>query len=297
MFDRFTDRARKVMGLAREEAVAHNHQYIGTEHILMGLINEGSGVAAHTLRNLNVGLLAVQQELDKLSQDGPTMVTMGQLPFTPRCKKVLELSAETAYELHHPYIGTEHLLMGVIREDVGNGAKALKILGLSLQSIRMEVMELLGPVMAQTEIQAELEATAVEDDTISVGFDDYQEFTRSTAVYPGRGVQCFDSAAYCALGLTGEAGEVAEKMKKRFRLGGPEAFLPGSTVLYEKTGASETYEQFVEAVQKELGDVLWYVAGLASELGLKLSEVAHGNIVKLSSRKQRGVLKGEGDDR
>jgi len=223
----------------------------------------------------------LQNEITKLIAEGPAMVTMGQLPFTPRCKRMLELASESAQELRHPYIGTEHLLLGVIREDEGAGAVALKNLGLNLQNIQAEVMELLGPIVAEV--------------TASVGFDDYQEFTRTTAVYPGCDDQNFNSAAYCTFGLTGEAGEVAEKMKKRYRLGGPNAFLPRSVVDYK--GKPETYEEFVEAMKKELGDVLWYVAGLSSELGLKLSDVAHGNVTKLSSRKDRGVLKGKGDDR
>jgi len=286
MFDRFTDRARKVMGLARTEAQTFNHQYIGTEHILLGLIEEGSGIAANVLRNLDVGSLVVRHEVEKMLQDGPTMVTMGQLPFTPRAKRLLELAGGAANEMHHGYIGTEHLLLGVLLEDEGTAAKALKNLGLNSDNVRAEVMELLGPLANRP---------ITEATTNDVGFDDYQAFTRTTAVYPGCDEQGFHSASYCTFGLTGEAGEVAEKMKKRYRLGGPNAFLPGSVVDYK--GNPETYEEFVEGVKKELGDVLWYVAGLAAELGISLSDVADANIVKLSSRKERGVLKGKGDDR
>ena len=96
MFDRFTDRARKVMGLARQEAQRFNHDYIGTEHILLGLIQEGSGVAADVLKNLDVDPKKIRQEIEKLVSHGTTMVTMGQLPFTPRAKRVLELSMEEA---------------------------------------------------------------------------------------------------------------------------------------------------------------------------------------------------------
>ena len=123
----------------------------------------------------------------------------------------------------------------------------------------------------------------------------YQEFARSTAVYPGRDEGGFNPLAYCTFGLTGESGEIAEKIKKRYRLGGPEAFCPGATV--EHKGKTETYEEFVENLKKELGDVLWYVAGLASELKLDLSDVADANVEKLSSRQARGVLKGAGDNR
>ena len=150
MFDRFTDRARKVMGLARQEAQRFNHQYIGTEHILLGLIQEGSGVAANVLRNLDVDPDKIRQEVEKIVQDGPTMVTMGQLPFTPRAKKVLELASEEATNLRHNYIGTEHLLLGLIRENEGVAAQVLMNLGLKLEEVREEVLELLGADMSSS---------------------------------------------------------------------------------------------------------------------------------------------------
>jgi hypothetical protein len=123
MFDRFTDRARKVMGLARQEAQRFNHQYIGTEHILLGLIQEGGEVAANVLRNLAVDRDKIRIEIEKIVISGPTVVTMGQLPFTPRAKKILELSSEEASTLRHNYIGTEHLLLGCLREDGGVAAQ------------------------------------------------------------------------------------------------------------------------------------------------------------------------------
>ena len=144
MFDRFTDRARKVMGLARQEAQRFNHEYIGTEHILLGLVQEGSGVAAQVLRNLSVELVKIRAEVEKIVQHGPSMVAMGNLPFTPRAKKVLELSVEEASNLGHNYIGTEHLLLGLIRENDGVAAQVLQNLGLKLEEVREEVLELLG---------------------------------------------------------------------------------------------------------------------------------------------------------
>jgi ATP-dependent Clp protease ATP-binding subunit ClpC len=144
MFDRFTDRARKVMALARKEAQRFNHDFIGTEHILLGLIQEGSGVAANVLKNLGVEINKIRSEIEKNVQSGPSMVTMGQLPFTPRAKKVLELSMEEANELGHNYIGTEHLLLGLLRENDGVAAQVLLDLGLKLEDVRNEVLELLG---------------------------------------------------------------------------------------------------------------------------------------------------------
>ncbi len=148
MFDRFTDRARKVMSLARQEAQRFNHEYIGTEHILLGLIQEGSAVAANVLRNLDVDLDKIRREVEKIVQHGQSMPTMGNLPFTPRAKKVLEFSVEEASNLGHNYIGTEHLLLGLIRESEGVAAQVLMNLGLKLEEVREEVLDVLGADMS-----------------------------------------------------------------------------------------------------------------------------------------------------
>ena len=144
MFDRFTERARKVMTLARQEAQRFNHDYIGTEHILLGLVQEGSGVAAQVLKSLDVDLKKIRMEVEKIVKNGTNMVTMGQLPFTPRAKKVLELALEEAENLGHSYIGTEHLLLGLIRENEGIAAQVLLNLGTTLEEVREQVLELLG---------------------------------------------------------------------------------------------------------------------------------------------------------
>jgi ATP-dependent Clp protease ATP-binding subunit ClpC len=144
MFERFTDRARKVMGLARQEAQRFNHEYIGTEHLLLGLVQEGSGVAANVLRNMEVDLKKIRQEVEKMVQTGNNLVTMGQLPFTPRAKKVLELSLEEATNLGHNYVGTEHLLLGLLRENESVAAKVLINIGLKLEDVRDEVLDFLG---------------------------------------------------------------------------------------------------------------------------------------------------------
>ncbi|MBI4617373.1 MAG: ATP-dependent Clp protease ATP-binding subunit, partial [Planctomycetes bacterium] len=144
MFDRFTDRARKVMTLARQEAQRLNHEYIGTEHILLGLVQEGSGVAANVLKNRGVELRKIRMEVEKLVQSGSNMVQMGQLPFTPRAKKVLEFGLEEATNLGHNYIGTEHLLLGLLRENESVAAQVLMNLDLKLEEVREEVLEFLG---------------------------------------------------------------------------------------------------------------------------------------------------------
>jgi ATP-dependent Clp protease ATP-binding subunit ClpC len=144
MFERFTDRARKVMALANQEAQRFNHEYIGTEHILLGLVKEGSGVGANVLKNLDVDIKKLRLEVEKLVKSGPDMVSMGKLPHTPRAKKVIEFAIEEARSLNHNYIGTEHLLLGLLRETEGVAAQVLMNLGLKLEDVRQEVLNLLG---------------------------------------------------------------------------------------------------------------------------------------------------------
>ncbi|NTV28717.1 MAG: ATP-dependent Clp protease ATP-binding subunit [Candidatus Omnitrophica bacterium] len=144
MFNRFTERARKVIVYAKEEARRFNHDYIGTEHLLLGLIREGEGVAAAVLQKLGVDLESIRIEVEKLVQPGPQTQVVGDIPFTPRSKKALELSAEEARALGHNYIGTEHLLLGLVKEGEGMAYRVLLNLGLDLGKLRNEVMELLG---------------------------------------------------------------------------------------------------------------------------------------------------------
>ncbi|HMP80317.1 MAG TPA: Clp protease N-terminal domain-containing protein, partial [Pirellulaceae bacterium] len=144
MYERFTDRARKVMQLANQEAQRFNHEYIGTEHMLLGLVKEGTGVAANVLKNLDVDLRKIRLEVEKLVQSGPEMITMGRLPQTPRAKKVIEYSMEEARNLNHNFVGTEHLLLGLLREHEGVAAQVLMNLGLKLEEVREEVLNLLG---------------------------------------------------------------------------------------------------------------------------------------------------------
>ena len=151
MYERFTDRARKVMQLANQEAQHFNHEYIGTEHILLGLVKEGSGVAANVLKNLDGDLRKIRIEVEKLVQTGPEMVTMGKLPHTPRAKKVIEYSMEEARNLGHNYVGTEHILLGLLREQEGVAAQVLLNLELRLDEVREEVLNLLGHGMESGE--------------------------------------------------------------------------------------------------------------------------------------------------
>jgi ATP-dependent Clp protease ATP-binding subunit ClpC len=144
MHERLTDRARKAMQLANQEAHRFNHEYIGTEHILLGLVKEGSGAAANVLKNLDVDLRKIRLEVEKIVQAGPDMIPFPKLPITPRAKKVIELATEEAHRLNHERVGTEHLLLGVLREQEGVAAQVLMNLGLKLQDVRDEVLTLLG---------------------------------------------------------------------------------------------------------------------------------------------------------
>ncbi len=144
MFNRFTERARRVILLAREEAKRLDHDYLGTEHLLLGLIREGEGVAALALQNLGIDLEQVRQEVEKAVGKGGGSLFLGQIPFTPRAKKVLELAVTEARNLGHNYIGTEHLLLGLIREGEGVAAQILANLGAELEKVREEVVSLLG---------------------------------------------------------------------------------------------------------------------------------------------------------
>ncbi|WP_040158661.1 ATP-dependent Clp protease ATP-binding subunit [Nigerium massiliense] len=143
MFDRFTDRARRVIVLAQDEARMLNHNYIGTEHILLGLIHEGEGVAAKALESLGISLEAVREQVEEIIGQGQQAPT-GHIPFTPRAKKVLELSMREALQLNHPYIGTEHILLGLIREGEGVAAQVLIKLGADLNRVRNQVLQLLS---------------------------------------------------------------------------------------------------------------------------------------------------------
>ncbi len=144
MFNRFTERARKVILLAKEEAKRFNHDYIGTEHILLGLVREGEGVAAAVLENLGLSSEKIRTEVEKLVQTGPSTIISGDIPFTPKAKKVMELAMDEAVSLGHNYVGTEHLLLGLLREGEGVASQVLINLGLDLNKVRNEVMRLLG---------------------------------------------------------------------------------------------------------------------------------------------------------
>jgi ATP-dependent Clp protease ATP-binding subunit ClpA len=171
MFERFTDRARRVVVLAQEEARMLNHDYIGTEHLLLGLIHEGRGVAAKALESLGISLEVVRQQVEEiigLGQQAPS----GHIPFTPRAKKVLELSLREALQLGQDYIGTEHILLGMIREGDGVAAQVLVKLGADLNRVRQRVIQLVTgrhgeEVTGEASWQGERARTGLPDDAFT----------------------------------------------------------------------------------------------------------------------------------
>ncbi|MBI3977488.1 MAG: AAA family ATPase, partial [Chloroflexi bacterium] len=154
-FDKFTERARKVLTLAQEEAQRFNHNYIGTEHLLLGLVREGDGVAAKVLANLGVELNKVRSAVEFIIGRGDRMV-LGEIGLTPRAKKVIELAVDEARRLNHHYIGTEHLLLGLVREGEGIAAGVLESLGVNLERVRSETIRVLsqGVPQSQSEMRA-----------------------------------------------------------------------------------------------------------------------------------------------
>jgi hypothetical protein len=154
MFERFTDRARRVVVLAQEEARMLNHSFIGTEHILLALIDEGDGVGAKALESLGISLDTVRQQVEEIIGQGQ-QAPSGHIPFTPRAKKVLQLSLREAEQLGHNYIGTEHILLGLIREGDGVAAQVLVKLGADLNGVRQQVVQLLHGRQAKEPVPAQ----------------------------------------------------------------------------------------------------------------------------------------------
>jgi ATP-dependent Clp protease ATP-binding subunit ClpA len=193
MFETFTDRARKVMQLANQEAQRFNHYYIGTEHILLGLVKEGSGMAVDVLKNLDIDLRKIGLEVEKIIQYGPDSGTVGELPQTSRAKKVIEYALEEARKFKQRHVGTEHLLLGLIRAEEGVASQVLLNLGLTLEVVRRaisgvplshsdrpwdieeEAVQTLPPETRQTlkELEAQIDQLNAEKET-AVGACDFE---------------------------------------------------------------------------------------------------------------------------
>jgi ATP-dependent Clp protease ATP-binding subunit ClpA len=212
MFERFTDRARKVMALANQEAKRFNHEYIGTEHILLGLVKEGSGVGANVLKNMDVDLRKVRLEVEKLIKSGPEMVTFGKLPQTPRAKQVIEYAIEESRGLDHNYVGSEHLLLGLLCEHDGVAAQVLMNQGLNLEDVRREVLNLLG---AGIEEEDQALAQAAQPPSMFKGFTDR---ARKVMALANQEAQRFNheyiSTEHILLGLVKEGSGVGANVLK-----------------------------------------------------------------------------------
>jgi ATP-dependent Clp protease ATP-binding subunit ClpC len=167
VFERFTERARQVVVLAQDEARALKHNYIGTEHLLLGLLREEEGLAARVLDSLDVTVEEVRAQVARIVGEGEE-VTSGQIPFTPRAKKVLELSLKEALSLGHKYIGTEHVLLGVVRENEGVAARILLDFGADAETLRNEVVRMLSGQPAQRRPRRR-EAKAGEEEAVDLG--------------------------------------------------------------------------------------------------------------------------------
>jgi len=205
VFERFTDRARRVLVLAQEEARLLNHSYIGTEHILLGLIHEGEGLAAKALESLNISLEAVREEVEKTIGPAGSAPT-GSPPFTPRAKKVLELSLREALQLGHNYIGTEHILLGIVREGEGVAAQVLIGLGADLANVRQQVVQLLsGYVGREPQSPWAGRDASQESATASVGESWSVEVVRA-----GRDPAAFAKAYERLAELVGEHGSTLD---------------------------------------------------------------------------------------
>jgi membrane protein YdbS with pleckstrin-like domain len=180
MYERFTDRARKVMQLANQEARRFNHKYIGTEHILLGLVKEGSGIGAHVLRSFGVDLQGISAEVEKLVASGPDTIIPTQLPQTPRTKQVIEAANAQSRSLNHNYVGTEHLLLGLMRVEEGVAARVLRNLGLQLEDVRREVLQL----VSQEADRLPWPVTGQSEDRPARGMDDLAAARAETPAQP-----------------------------------------------------------------------------------------------------------------
>ncbi|HCK60654.1 MAG TPA: NDP-hexose 4-ketoreductase, partial [Gemmatimonadetes bacterium] len=147
----FTDRVRKVLAMAREEAIRLQHDYVGTEHLLLGLIREGEGVAAVVLQHLSVDLDQIHEGVEESVREGKATIALGELPYTSRAKKVLEFAMTEARDFNHSYVGTEHLLLGLLREEKGIAAQVLNSLGVTLDEARSETIKVLGADVTPSE--------------------------------------------------------------------------------------------------------------------------------------------------
>jgi ATP-dependent Clp protease ATP-binding subunit ClpC len=206
MFERFTDKARRVVVLAQEEARILNHNYIGTEHMLLGILHEGEGVGAKTLESMGISLEAARAKVEEIIGQGQSAPT-GHIPFTPRAKKVLELGLRESKQLGHNYIGTEHLLLGIIREGEGVAAQVLQKLGADVGGVRQQVAQLLS---AQPGSEVIVEGVGPRAEPLVMGVR--QEEAAQAPLCPRCRAQLKVTATYRVLEVPGEEGETSRSV-------------------------------------------------------------------------------------
>lgn len=219
MFAQFTERATRVMALADKEAKRLNHQYVGSEHILLGVVGEGTGVGGQMLKRLNIELADARREVARFVKPGPEMVTMGRLPMTPRATQVVTYAAEEASTLKHRYVGTEHLLLGLVREKDGVAAHVLRALGLDLDRLRAELLAMLGAPVAEGDAVPNrlVDGCPLCERLVSLverADGALIEELRETYVVLGQNQGC---RGWCVLILKGHEEHVAELGEKRRR--------------------------------------------------------------------------------
>jgi ATP-dependent Clp protease ATP-binding subunit ClpC len=222
MFERFTDRARRVVVLAQEEARMLNHNYIGTEHLLLGLIHEGKGIAAKSLEMLGIDLESVRSEVEKIIGKQEESSPPGGIPFTPQAKKALELSLREALKLGHADIDTEHILLGLVREGEGVAAQVLQGLGADVKRVRRRTIQLLSGYVVGPASEREELLTEEEEEVMSRVADGYStaEIARELRVSP-RTVQSQMEGIFQRLGARDRTGAVAAWLAGRPRRNAP----------------------------------------------------------------------------
>jgi ATP-dependent Clp protease ATP-binding subunit ClpC len=273
MCERFSERARKVMQLANQEAQRFNHEYVGTEHVLLGLIKEGSGTAANVLRKLDVDLRRIRGEIEKIVLAGPERGNVGKLRETPRARKVIEYAIDEAWNMNHNYVGIEHILLGLVREHEGVAAQVLINLNLKLEEVREEVLNLLGHKSHAGAAGASIAAKASNPKTPALDSfgRDLTDLARQGKLHPAIGrhreielvVQILSSGTGSNPVLLGEPGvgktAIVEGLAQRIADGNVPSLLRDRRVVFLDTGLMSSgvknHGQFEERIRVVLSEV------------------------------------------
>ncbi len=283
MFDRFTEQARKVVALAQDESRRFNHNYIGTEHLLLGLLREDKGVAAQALGSLNVTLDEVREQVESIVGYGREE-TSGQAPFTPRSKKVLELALREALRLGHSYIGTEHILLGLVRESEGVAARVLSNLGVDPDKARREIVRVLGGRAMEARPTDRLEASESIRDS---GADLVRARVDGLLVHARCGVTDEERALPQALRVdlqytyrAGEGDELDETVDYGVIIEGVAGLLEREEFRLLETGARMVGEHILDSVQS-----IWEITVRVTKLHVPIARAVSGVSVEVTFRR------------